>query len=133
MIMAEENVDVRTNLQELRRQSLRIAALFVCVIGILWLFLVVNPRVSGLRPPIDAWIGSGALVINGWLGYSLRLRFPRLASAFLIAGTLIGAACARLILPSKLQSPRSRQMVKVIGTEYGLLVASGATSSIVSE
>lgn len=85
--------DLSINLRHLQVESLKVIALFAGAIGYIWLTLVIWP-VTGANAPLAAWIGSALLTLSAIGGYVLRDRHLGLASALLIAGTVIAVTCA---------------------------------------
>ncbi|MDI7278123.1 MAG: ATP-binding protein, partial [Anaerolineae bacterium] len=86
---------LRTNLTELRANSLRVLALFVGLVGYAWLVPLLWPN-TGRNAPLAAWGGSIALLLATTLCYLLSKQPPRLASSVLIGGVLIAISCAVL-------------------------------------
>jgi len=100
MGVAQEIPGPSDNLADLRAESLKVIALFTGAIGYFWLVWVLWPVTGGATPPLEAWAGSGLLILSTCLSYVLRNRLLRAASALLVWSILAAIACAVLAFQS---------------------------------
>lgn len=90
-----------SNLADLRAESLRAIVAFAGLMGYVWLLLVIWPETGG-SAPIEAWAGSGMLVLSAIVSYMLKDRSLRAACIVIVWGTLIAIVCALLSFRSLL-------------------------------
>ena len=93
--MNNESSSRAENARELQSQSIEIVAIFLILIGYVWLIVVIWPETGDLVPP-GSWIGAAALVLGATAGLLLRRSRPTFASWLVIAGSL-GCATATLL------------------------------------
>ena len=93
MNAVQETPDLRENLTVLRAESLKAFALPIGALSYSWLIWSLWPQSGGETLPIEAFVGSGLMVLGTSLSYALRERLPRMASILFIGGILIAIFC----------------------------------------
>ncbi len=99
MAVAQETPGFRTNLDQLRSESITPVALFAGAIGFVWLCWVIWP-LTGRFAPTSAWIGANLLTLCIIMSYVLKDRRLHIAIHILVWGICGATACAVLTFQS---------------------------------
>jgi signal transduction histidine kinase/CheY-like chemotaxis protein len=94
------NPELHDNLADLQEQSLEAIVFFAGLIGLFWLVWTICPATGGRVPPLEAWIGSGLLILSAYTSYALRKRLLNVAAPLFVWGSLIAIVFAVLTFRS---------------------------------